>query len=132
VPISRLAECIVETKRDIAESRLVAPLVSHAGDGNFHTVVMVMMDDADEVSRATAFLDRLAGRAIAMEGTCTGEHGIGEGKKRFLGRSMAASRWRCARSRRWIRRIRIPEDLLRPASIPQDDGQSKVRDRGRS
>jgi D-lactate dehydrogenase (cytochrome) len=84
VPISRLAECIVETKRDIAESGLVAPLVSHAGDGNFHTVVMVMMDDADEVSRATGFLDRLAERAIAMDGTCTGEHGIGEGKKRFL------------------------------------------------
>lgn len=84
VPISRFAECIVETKRDIIESRLVAPLVGHAGDGNFHTVVMVMMGDPDEVKRATGFIERLAERAIDMDGTCTGEHGIGEGKRRFL------------------------------------------------
>jgi len=84
VPISRLAECVVATKRDIVGSDLVAPLVSHAGDGNFHTVVMVMTDDPDEVARATSFIERLAERALAMDGTCTGEHGIGEGKRRFL------------------------------------------------
>jgi len=84
VPISRLAECVVETKRDIDESHLVAPVVGHVGDGNFHCVVLLMMDDQDEIARAESFLDRLVTRALAMDGTCTGEHGIGQGKKRFL------------------------------------------------
>jgi D-lactate dehydrogenase (cytochrome) len=84
VPISRLAECVVETQKDIKDSRLIAPLFGHVGDGNFHTVVSVMMDDADEVARAKAFVSRLAERALAMEGTCTGEHGVGDGKKKYL------------------------------------------------
>jgi len=84
VPISRLAECVIETQKDIKESRLIAPLFGHVGDGNFHTVVSVMMDDADEVARAKAFVSRLAERALAMEGTCTGEHGVGDGKRKYL------------------------------------------------
>jgi D-lactate dehydrogenase (cytochrome) len=84
VPISRLAECVTETQADIRESRLIAPLFGHVGDGNFHTVVSVMMDDADEVARAKRFVARLAERAIRMEGTCTGEHGIGDGKQKYL------------------------------------------------
>ncbi len=84
VPISRLAECVTETKRDIEQSGIVAPIVGHVGDGNFHASVLVMMDDADEVARARAFIDRVVERALAMEGTCTGEHGIGEGKRHFL------------------------------------------------
>ncbi len=84
VPISRLAECVVETQKDIKESQLIAPLFGHVGDGNFHTVVSVMMNDADEVARAKAFVGRLADRALAMEGTCTGEHGVGDGKKKYL------------------------------------------------
>ena len=84
VPISRLAECVLETQKDIKDSRLIAPLFGHVGDGNFHTVVSVMMDDADEVARAEAFVSRLAKRALAMEGTCTGEHGVGDGKKKYL------------------------------------------------
>jgi len=84
VPISRLAECVTETKRDIEQSSIVAPILGHVGDGNFHAFVLVMMDDADEVARAKAFIERVAERALAMEGTCTGEHGIGEGKKHFL------------------------------------------------
>jgi D-lactate dehydrogenase (cytochrome) len=84
VPISRLAECVTETKHDIERSGLIAPIVGHAGDGNFHASVLVMMDDAEEVTRAKAFIERVAERALAMEGTCTGEHGIGQGKKHFL------------------------------------------------
>jgi D-lactate dehydrogenase (cytochrome) len=84
VPISRLAECIGETKRDIVATGLVAPIVGHIGDGNFHCGLMVMMDDAAEVARAKAFLDRLVKRALEMEGTCTGEHGIGQGKMHYL------------------------------------------------
>ena len=84
VPISRLAECVLETKRDIDRSNLIAPIVGHVGDGNFHASVLVMMDDPDEVARTKALLERLAERSLAMDGTCTGEHGIGEGKKRFM------------------------------------------------
>jgi D-lactate dehydrogenase (cytochrome) len=84
VPISRLAECVAVAKQDIERSGLIAPIVGHVGDGNFHAGVMVMMDDAGEVTRAKAFIERLAELAIAADGTCTGEHGIGEGKKHFL------------------------------------------------
>ena len=84
VPISRLAECVRETKSDIERSGLIAPIVGHVGDGNFHASVLVMMDDPDEVARSKAFLERLAERSLAMDGTCTGEHGIGEGKKHFM------------------------------------------------
>ena len=84
VPISRLAECVSETKRDIERSGLIAPIVGHAGDGNFHCAVLVMMEDAEEVLRASAFTERLVERALLMDGTCTGEHGIGQGKMRYL------------------------------------------------
>lgn len=84
VPISRLAECVTETKQDIERSGLVAPIVGHVGDGNFHASVLVMMEDLQEVATAKAFVERVAARALAMEGTCTGEHGIGQGKKHFM------------------------------------------------
>ncbi|WP_309086036.1 FAD-linked oxidase C-terminal domain-containing protein [Chelativorans sp.] len=84
VPISRLAECIVETEADIAEAGLVAPIVGHVGDGNFHVAVLMDTEDPAEMARVEAFVARLNSRALAMEGTCTGEHGIGQGKMRFL------------------------------------------------
>ena len=84
VPISRLAECVAETVADVKELGLVAPIVGHVGDGNFHVSPLVMMDDADELARAEELIERLNMRAIAMEGTCTGEHGIGQGKRRFV------------------------------------------------
>jgi D-lactate dehydrogenase (cytochrome) len=84
VPISRLAQCVVETKQDIEQTGLIAPIVGHAGDGNFHACVLVMMDNPGEVTSARDFTERLAERALTMEGTCTGEHGVGQGKKRFL------------------------------------------------
>lgn len=84
VPISRLAECIAETEADIAEMGLIAPIVGHVGDGNFHTLVLMDVDDPKEIALAEKFVSRLNMRAIAMEGTCTGEHGIGQGKMGFL------------------------------------------------
>jgi D-lactate dehydrogenase (cytochrome) len=84
VPISRLAECIVETERDIEASGLIAPIVGHAGDGNFHVLVLFDEKDPAEIEKVEAFVDRLNLRAIAMDGTCTGEHGIGQGKRKFL------------------------------------------------
>ncbi len=84
VPISRLAECLVETRGDVEANGLIAPIVGHVGDGNFHMLILIDPDNADEVSRAKALHARMVGRAIAMEGTCTGEHGIGLGKINFL------------------------------------------------
>jgi len=96
VPISRLAECIVETRRDIDSSGLVAPIVGHVGDGNFHLLVLVKPGDAEELERAERLNERLVHRALAMGGTCTGEHGIGSGKIAFLqaehGESVAVMR----------------------------------------
>jgi len=84
VPISRLAECVTATQADIAASRLVAPIIGHVGDGNFHLTLLVDMADADEIERAQKLCERLAERAVAMDGTCTGEHGIGQGKMKYL------------------------------------------------
>jgi D-lactate dehydrogenase (cytochrome) len=84
VPISRLAECVMATQRDIADMGLVAPIVGHVGDGNFHVSLLIDMNDQAEITRAERFLDRLAQRALAMEGTCTGEHGVGQGKMKYL------------------------------------------------
>ncbi|MGA8226444.1 MAG: FAD-linked oxidase C-terminal domain-containing protein [Xanthobacteraceae bacterium] len=84
VPISKLAECVTESQRDIAENRLLAPIAGHVGDGNFHLSLLIDMDDPDEVTRAGKFMERLVARALAMDGTCTGEHGVGQGKLKYL------------------------------------------------
>lgn len=84
VPISRLAECVDATKQDIVESGLIAPIVGHVGDGNFHVQPLVDMDDPGEIAACEAFIDRLVRRALAMEGTCTGEHGVGQKKMKYL------------------------------------------------
>ncbi|MEO5894198.1 MAG: FAD-linked oxidase C-terminal domain-containing protein [Vicinamibacterales bacterium] len=91
VPISRLAECIVETKRDIARSHLVAALVGHVGDGNFHMIFPVNPDAPDDIVEAERLSERLAERAISMGGTCSGEHGVGLGKRKFLAREHGES-----------------------------------------
>jgi D-lactate dehydrogenase (cytochrome) len=84
VPISQLAPCIVETQADAEASGLVAPLVGHAGDGNFHLILMLDPADASEVARVAAFTERLVHRALRMGGTCSGEHGVGLGKMKYL------------------------------------------------
>jgi len=84
VPISRLAECILDTRRDIDEQRLIAPIVGHVGDGNFHVSFIVDYDDGEEMARAEGVNERMVTRALAMGGTCTGEHGVGYGKIAFL------------------------------------------------
>ncbi len=84
VPISRLAECVTETQRDVAKERLVAPILGHVGDGNFHLTLLVDTDDAAEVKTAKNLCERLVERALAMDGTCTGEHGVGQGKMKYL------------------------------------------------
>lgn len=84
VPISRLAECVDETKRDIEEMGLIAPIVGHVGDGNFHTVTLVDMEDPQDIARVKDFMSRMVKRALAMGGTATGEHGVGQGKRKYM------------------------------------------------
>jgi len=84
VPISRLAECIVETKKELDASFLPAPIVGHVGDGNFHVSFVLDPEKPGEVEEANRLNDNLVARALAMEGTCTGEHGVGYGKVDFL------------------------------------------------
>jgi D-lactate dehydrogenase (cytochrome) len=84
VPISRLADCILETQADLKNTTLLAPLVGHVGDGNFHLNIIIDPNDAREVAEVEAFNARLVGRALDMGGTCTGEHGVGLGKIDYL------------------------------------------------
>ncbi|GGG18921.1 lactate dehydrogenase [Caldovatus sediminis] len=86
VPISRLAEALLGAKRDIEESGLVAPIVGHVGDGNFHTCIVVNPDDPAEIERAWALDRKIVARALDLGGTCSGEHGVGLGKREFLER----------------------------------------------
>ena len=93
VPLSRLAECVAQTHADIVDMGLIAPVVGHVGDGNFHVLPLIDMADAAEVARVESFNDRLVRRALAMGGTCTGEHGVGSGKMKFM--ANGAWSWNC-------------------------------------
>jgi D-lactate dehydrogenase (cytochrome) len=84
VPISRLAECILAARRDVQQSTLIAPLMGHAGDGNFHLVFALDPDKPQELAEAKRINSRLVQRAQAMGGTCSGEHGVGIGKMEYL------------------------------------------------
>jgi D-lactate dehydrogenase (cytochrome) len=84
VPVSRLAECVTAAQEKTAEMGFVAPVVGHVGDGNFHVLLLIDMEDSAEVARAERFVGWLNELAISMEGTCTGEHGIGQGKAAYL------------------------------------------------
>jgi len=113
VPISRLAECVLETQRDIADHKLVAPIVGHVGDGNFHVSPLINMDDPVEVAAGKAFSERLVKRAIGMEGTCTGEHGVGQGKIKYL----KAEHGEALAVMLSIKRALDPDDLMNPGKI---------------
>lgn len=91
VPISRLAEAVVAAQDKAREMDLISPIVGHVGDGNFHAALLVDKDDAEELARAEAFLGWLSDMAIAMDGTCTGEHGIGQGKMPYLIKELGAA-----------------------------------------
>jgi D-lactate dehydrogenase (cytochrome) len=114
VPISRLAECVTETQRDIEESRILAPIVGHVGDGNFHLTLLIDMEDADEVKRAKALSERLVERALAMDGTCTGEHGVGQGKMKYLVAEHGAAALAVMAS---IKRALDPQNIMNPGKI---------------
>jgi D-lactate dehydrogenase (cytochrome) len=114
VPISRLADCIHETKRDLASSRLVGPLVGHVGDGNFHLVMPVRPDDPEDMTEAHRITDRLVERALAMGGTCSGEHGVGLGKMCFMEAEHGAAAIDVMRG---IKHALDPLDLMNPGKV---------------
>ena len=113
VPISRLAETVDAAAKKAEEMRLIAPIVGHVGDGNFHASLLVDTDDADEVARADAYIGWLNDLAIAMDGTCTGEHGIGQGKMPYLVKELGdATAFMGA-----IKRALDPQNILNPGKV---------------
>ncbi len=110
VPISRLADCIAETKADIAASGLVAPIVGHVGDGNFHLVVLYDPADRVERDKAEALARRVSLRAIGMGGTCTGEHGIGTHKLDVL----EIEHGEAIETMRTLKRALEPHNIMNP------------------
>jgi D-lactate dehydrogenase (cytochrome) len=114
VPISRLAECVEETQRDLRETGIIAPILGHVGDGNFHLTPLVDLADADEVARLKGLLHRLVERALAMEGTCTGEHGVGQEKMAYLLQEHSPATLALMRT---IKRSIDPLDIMNPGKI---------------
>jgi D-lactate dehydrogenase (cytochrome) len=110
VPISRLADCVLETKADADATGLIAPIVGHVGDGNFHLVVLFDPQSADERAKAEGLAKRVSLRAIAMGGTCTGEHGVGVHKLEALAKEAGES----IELMRAIKRALDPRDIMNP------------------
>ena len=115
VPISKLAECILETKEDLAESFLMAPLVGHVGDGNFHLVFLFDPNDERELAEVERLNERLVLRALALDGTCTGEHGVGYGKLNFL----TAEHGEAVSLMRGIKKALDPANIMNPGKVVQ-------------
>ena len=118
VPISRLAECVLETQTDIRSAGLIAPIAGHAGDGNFHCSVVLDASDEAERARVEGFLKRLAERALEMDGTCTGEHGVGQGKAKYL----AAEHGAGVDLMRRLKQTLDPLGILNPGKILVEEG----------
>ncbi len=113
VPISRLADCMDQTREDLDANGLVAPIVGHVGDGNFHLVLLVDHEKPDEVERAQSVHERMVHRAIDMGGTCTGEHGIGYGKLDFLEREKGAA----VDVMRQVKQAIDPNGIMNPGKV---------------
>ena len=113
VPIGRLAQCISETKKDLAGSDIPAPILGHVGDGNFHVIFVIDPNRPEEEAEAKRLNHRLVERALAMDGTCTGEHGIGLGKQDWLVEELGEA----VETMRMIKRALDPKDLFNPGKI---------------
>jgi D-lactate dehydrogenase (cytochrome) len=113
VPLSRLAECVRLTQAKLAEMGFIAPVVGHVGDGNFHTLLLVDTENPGEVAKADEFVGWLNDLAISMDGTCTGEHGIGQGKMAYLRRELGEAVDVMAA----IKRALDPDNILNPGKV---------------
>lgn len=113
VPISRLAECVTETQKDIEDNELYGPIVGHVGDGNFHAAMSVDLDNPEEVAKVEAVAERMVLRALEMDGTCSGEHGIGQGKIKFA----ALEHGEGAQIMRAIKMTLDPDNIMNPGKM---------------
>ena len=113
VPISRLAECIAETRTDLDQASMPTPIVGHVGDGNFHVIFVLDPERPEEFAEAERLNDRMIERALRMDGTCTGEHGIGLGKQAWLVEELGES----VDLMRTVKRALDPQNLLNPGKI---------------
>ncbi|XP_048965567.1 probable D-lactate dehydrogenase, mitochondrial isoform X7 [Canis lupus baileyi] len=114
VPISRLPEILVQTKEDLKASGLTGTIVGHVGDGNFHCILLVDPEDTEEVRRVMAFGEQLGRRALALHGTCTGEHGIGLGKQQLLQEEVGAVGMETMRQ---LKAMLDPQGLMNPGKV---------------
>jgi D-lactate dehydrogenase (cytochrome) len=114
VPISRLADCMEETQADIAQSGLIAPIVGHVGDGNFHIAYLVDPNRPEERELAERLNQELVQRAIEVQGTCSGEHGIGLHKMDFLFREAGEGAISMMRT---LKRALDPKNIMNPGKI---------------
>jgi D-lactate dehydrogenase (cytochrome) len=114
VPISRLADCVTETEADLARLHLQSPIVGHVGDGNFHCSLLCDVDDREEMARGEDFMHRLVERAQAMGGTCTGEHGIGQGKQKYLKAEIGVEAIDAMRA---VKQALDPQNIFNPGKI---------------
>lgn len=117
VPISRLAEAVAASEAKANELGLIAPVVGHAGDGNFHASLLLDMENAEEVENARTFVSWLNDMAISMDGTCTGEHGIGQGKRPYLVKELGAETLAVMSA---IKRALDPQNIMNPGKILAD------------
>jgi D-lactate dehydrogenase (cytochrome) len=116
VPISRLTECILETSEDIEHASMPIPLFGHVGDGNFHLMILIDPDSAADLQEAKALNERLVRRALEMEGTCTGEHGVGAGKRDWL----RVEHGEAVTLMQSIKRTFDPDNLMNPGKVVPD------------
>ena len=117
MPVSRLAECVSAAQDRLAAAGMIAPIVGHVGDGNFHCLLLVDTDSPAEVAQAEAFIGWLNDLAISMGGTCTGEHGIGQGKAPYLARELGPAAMQMMRA---IKRAVDPLNILNPGKMDLD------------
>jgi D-lactate dehydrogenase (cytochrome) len=114
VPISQLAVCVAETKADIAATGLVAPIIGHVGDGNFHVMPLIDFNDPAEVARGYAFVDRLVERALSHGGTSTGEHGIGQSNRKYMRLEFDDAALGLMRT---VKRAIDPDNIMNPGKL---------------
>ena len=113
MPVSHLAETILQTRADIDASGIVGPILGHVGDGNFHCILLVDRDNTEEQGTAKALSDRMVARGLAVGGTCTGEHGIGIGKKQHL----IAQHGEAVQVMALIKQALDPQNLMNPGKV---------------
>lgn len=116
VPLSRLPQIVVETKEDLTVNKLTGPIAGHVGDGNFHCIMVMDPSDPEELHKVHLFTERLARRALAMDGTCTGEHGVGLGKRALLYEEMGHMAIQVMQG---LKDALDPKNLMNPGKILQ-------------